>query len=208
MNIPEGWKLVPVKETHEMRAAFREAEKGALLSGHDHIEAFFCGYKAMLAAAPTPPAQEEPVAWYWQGQAPRVSVEKPYNVWRQEWIPLYTRPDNSGLSQYATRLEGERDALKKELREELDALGWQVDNRHQRVAELENENAALMAKNERLRKDAERWGFCRDNKNFRYFRNSGVWEILGQDRCALIEGRATTYQDAVDAAIAAMKEIK
>lgn len=67
---------------------------------------------------------------------------------------------------------------------------------------------ALKAENERLRKDAERWGFCRDNKNFRYFRNSGVWEILGQDRSALIEGRATTYQDAVDAAIAAMKETK
>lgn len=35
-----------------------------------------------------------------------------------------------------------------------------------------------------------------------------VWEILKQNRGALIEGRATTYQDAVDAAIAAMKEEK
>lgn len=26
MKIPEGWKLVPEKETHEMRGAFREAD--------------------------------------------------------------------------------------------------------------------------------------------------------------------------------------
>ena len=40
---------------------------------------------------------DEPVAWYWAGQEPRVSVEKPYNVWRQEWKPLYTRSDNNKL---------------------------------------------------------------------------------------------------------------
>lgn len=59
MKIPEGWKLVPEKGTHEMRSAFRESEKGALLSGHDHIEAFYCAYRAMLATAPTPPAEEQ-----------------------------------------------------------------------------------------------------------------------------------------------------
>jgi hypothetical protein len=99
LKIPEGWKPVPVKETHEMRTAFREAEKGALLSGHDHIEAFFCGYRAMLAAAPTPPAQEdEPVAYMDAHDNWDLYKNKPEQV---DVIPLYTRPDNSKLRKAA-----------------------------------------------------------------------------------------------------------
>lgn len=56
MNIPEEWKLVPVEPTREMLEA-RWARLGDDWSPQERWE-------AMLAAAPTPPAQEdEPVAW-------------------------------------------------------------------------------------------------------------------------------------------------
>lgn len=127
MNIPEGWKPVPVKETHEMRTAFREAEKGALLSGHDHIEAFFCGYRAMLAAAPTPPAQEdEPVyqsSWdkvYW------ADISKAEFVDRQGVLhtrTLYTRPDNSELRKAAWKyLKSNSYGTAEERRRDLENL--------------------------------------------------------------------------------------
>lgn len=51
---PEGWKLMPVESSLELASLFRGAEEAALLSGHDHIDAFHCGYRTMLAAAPTP----------------------------------------------------------------------------------------------------------------------------------------------------------
>lgn len=63
MNIPEGWKLVPVEPTPAMTAAYsvaaEEVTKRHLLSGSypatwQPIEA---GYAAMLAAAPATPAQ-------------------------------------------------------------------------------------------------------------------------------------------------------
>jgi hypothetical protein len=52
MNTPEGWKLVPVEPTPEMQSA---AERYA---GHHNRVPFSAGYyRAMLAAAPTPPEQ-------------------------------------------------------------------------------------------------------------------------------------------------------
>jgi hypothetical protein len=99
MEIPENFKLVPEKETHQMREAFREAEKAALLSGHDHIEAFFCGYRAMLAAAPTPPAQDEPVAWHFvfnNGVETFTRDKK-----RAEEIRRYLGPDEGEQELYA-----------------------------------------------------------------------------------------------------------
>lgn len=65
MNIPEGWKLVPMEPTPAMVAAYsvaaQELTKRHLLSGSypatwQPIEA---GYTAMLTAAPTPPAQQD-----------------------------------------------------------------------------------------------------------------------------------------------------
>jgi hypothetical protein len=50
--VPQGWKPMPLNGSYELSRAFRKAETAALLSGHDHIEAFQCGYRAMLAAAP------------------------------------------------------------------------------------------------------------------------------------------------------------
>lgn len=52
--VPEWWKPMPVNGSYELARAFREAEAAALLSGHDHIDAFHCGYRALIAAAPAP----------------------------------------------------------------------------------------------------------------------------------------------------------
>ena len=43
----------------------------------------------------------EPVAWYWDGDEPRVSLEKPLNSWRSEWKPLYLSPPTDGLRKAA-----------------------------------------------------------------------------------------------------------
>lgn len=68
MTIPEGWKLVPVEPTPAMTAAYtgvaEELTKRHFLSGSypatwQLIEA---GYAAMLAAAPTPPTQDDECA--------------------------------------------------------------------------------------------------------------------------------------------------
>lgn len=48
MNIPDGWKLVPLDPTEEMI--------------NQGVSAFGGVYRAMIDAAPTPPAQDEPVA--------------------------------------------------------------------------------------------------------------------------------------------------
>lgn len=50
----DGWKLVPVEPTEEMAVVFKEAFiQGSIWNGR--VEQ---GYKAMLAAAPTPPVPE------------------------------------------------------------------------------------------------------------------------------------------------------
>lgn len=67
MNVPHGWKLVPVEPTPAMTAAYavaaEELTKRHLLSGSypatwQPVEA---GYTAMLAAAPTPPVVLPPL---------------------------------------------------------------------------------------------------------------------------------------------------
>jgi hypothetical protein len=47
-GVPEGWQLVPVRANTDMGKAFYDAAPYAMR--------FFDGYKAMLAAAPQPPA--------------------------------------------------------------------------------------------------------------------------------------------------------
>ncbi len=49
MNIPEGYKLVPIIATHEMHEAGVQAIADSTCSFVDEV------YDAMLAAAPTPP---------------------------------------------------------------------------------------------------------------------------------------------------------
>lgn len=65
MNVPHGWKLVPVEPTPAMTAAYavaaEELTKRHLLSGSYPAtwQPTEAGYVAMLAAAPTPPAQQD-----------------------------------------------------------------------------------------------------------------------------------------------------
>lgn len=96
MNLPEGWKLVPVQPTEEMI-------KAGCGEGDDiYDSAFIRAYDAALAAAPTPPAQEdEPVA--------EIVVKNTFglNVYEAELcgegvnLPkgtkLYTRPADEGF---------------------------------------------------------------------------------------------------------------
>ncbi len=58
MNIPEGFKLVPVELTDDMVIAFAETwySKHQAYDDPDMLDA----YRAMLAAAPTPPQDEQP----------------------------------------------------------------------------------------------------------------------------------------------------
>lgn len=88
--IPEGWKLVPVEPTPAMTAAFSvasaELTKRHLLGGSypatwQPIEA---GYAAMLAAAPTPPVQQDkPDMWLRQTSSER----NPPHGWAVHFIP-------------------------------------------------------------------------------------------------------------------------
>lgn len=107
MNIPEGWKLVPIEPTEEMKKAADD-------------QCFYCDsckeatanplmvWSAMIEAAPTPPSnsvvrenliteqkqEDEPVAWV----EVKDSHNGPYEFHGQELLPpgkhnLYTRPD-------------------------------------------------------------------------------------------------------------------
>lgn len=62
MNIPEGWKLVPVEPTPAMVEAAFDALPNSPLEGRIRTH-----YRHMLAAAPTPPAQDDeraPDPWH------------------------------------------------------------------------------------------------------------------------------------------------
>jgi hypothetical protein len=48
----KGWVMVPIEPTPHMTSAFSQGNKSALLSGLDHCEGFYVGYKAMLASVP------------------------------------------------------------------------------------------------------------------------------------------------------------
>ena len=99
MKIPEGW---PTRVMIEAAwAAMYSTEGNVHLDTWDQLE---LGVKAALAAAPTPPAQEEPVAYRW--------VESKFDCWRydetpnphRQCEPLYTRPDSSELRKAAERV--------------------------------------------------------------------------------------------------------
>lgn len=62
MNIPEGWKLVPVEPTGGMvQSGYAELPIGAHMMGYAGIKAIF---SAMIAYAPTPPAHDpQPGSW-------------------------------------------------------------------------------------------------------------------------------------------------
>lgn len=48
-SVPDGWRLVPVKSTTDMRVAYQRSRD----------DGFEAAYRAMLAAAPQPPADRE-----------------------------------------------------------------------------------------------------------------------------------------------------
>ena len=86
-SVPEGYVLVPVEPTEEMKSAFDAAELRELLRhGVDFSRLntrFVANYKAMLAVAPTPPVSED------------------------RWLPIETAPKNTfvllaGPSGYTT----------------------------------------------------------------------------------------------------------
>lgn len=52
MNVPEGWKLVPIEPTKEMDKAAYFAEKTRGVRSYSDL------YRAMLAASPEPPATQ------------------------------------------------------------------------------------------------------------------------------------------------------
>lgn len=54
MTVPEGWKLVPVEPTQAMVEAAFDALPNSPLEGRIRTH-----YRAMLAAAPTPPVQQD-----------------------------------------------------------------------------------------------------------------------------------------------------
>lgn len=96
MNIPEGWPTEEMIQAGLLEMLGRPFDK--MVPVRESVEGIF---KAMLQAAPTPPAQDEPMAWYWEGEQPRVSLEKPLNSWRHEWVPLYAAPQSDKLRQAA-----------------------------------------------------------------------------------------------------------
>ena len=57
MNVPEGWKMVPLEATPEMLEAGCTAIAGELPVGQKARRAY--SYRRMLAAAPQPPAPDE-----------------------------------------------------------------------------------------------------------------------------------------------------
>jgi hypothetical protein len=105
VKIPEGWKLVPIEPTEEMLSELIRPKRG----GQSVRSQQFSDYKAMLAAASTPPAQEvEPVgyihrphglAYEW-----RFSDELPVSNWikvHQVWQFVYAAPQDDSLRRAA-----------------------------------------------------------------------------------------------------------
>lgn len=64
--VPEGWKLVPIEPTKHMRYAVEDTQlpefcTSSRQSRHHNLGAHV--YRAMINAAPTPPASAKPIAW-------------------------------------------------------------------------------------------------------------------------------------------------
>ncbi len=85
MNVPHGWKLVPVEPTPAMTAAYavaaEELTKRHLLSGSYPAtwQPTEAGYAAMLAAAPTSPVQQD-------DEALEV-LRRIISTWESPWPP-------------------------------------------------------------------------------------------------------------------------
>ena len=100
MNMPEGWP------TEEMIEAGYQALLGVERS-YDRRDGTFMNavFRAMLAAAPTPPAQDdEPVAFVRRMINTQIIDSTGCKVaWEDlpDGTSLYTRPDNSGLRKAA-----------------------------------------------------------------------------------------------------------
>lgn len=95
MNIPKGWKLVPIDATRAMIDAAAEAEE----DGYDAM------HKAMLKAAPAAPipTQEDELiyqsSWdqvYW-ADISKTEFEARQGITNIHNRTLYTRPDNGSL---------------------------------------------------------------------------------------------------------------
>lgn len=59
---------------------------------------------------------------------------------------------------------------------------------------------------EKLRKDAARWQFTRDNR-VQYFEPTKHWRLTTASGATICEGRAEDYEAAVDAAMEAARAI-
>src|SRR5688500_13957372 len=94
VNIPEGWKLVPVEPTGEMRVAAEHEIDRAAIHNYGGAPSYEDIWNWMLAAAPTPPAQEvEPVGYVSKNYIERNLAESA--IHRQGFVlevPLYTTP--------------------------------------------------------------------------------------------------------------------
>lgn len=126
MNIPEGWKLVPIEPTKEIIDAWENATwEPYPADTNDETANWIVGranYKAMISAAPTPLAQkDEPVyltrepetaGWH---EITQIDAEGYYA--RQNWPirKLYTRPQSDEMRRAAEKmanLESYIEALK------------------------------------------------------------------------------------------------
>jgi hypothetical protein len=107
MNLPEGWKLVPVEPTEEMCRAAESCKYASSseqwLGGYtpENVEGI---YKTMLAVAPTPPAQEdEPVAFVTEENGEQV-IDITRLMTLSRGTKIYARPANDELRRAAVAL--------------------------------------------------------------------------------------------------------
>lgn len=135
MNIPEGWKLVPVEPTDEMLDAaarasmqhlidcIRDPDQAKELGSEKSVRLTYGSrYRAMLAAAPTPPAQDD--------YPPRMKREDDCMTlqdWRIRAMNLEASWAN--CSQACARIQGQRD----EALEMLRSLAMAIERRQSLV---------------------------------------------------------------------------
>ncbi|SEN72734.1 hypothetical protein SAMN05216404_106204 [Nitrosospira multiformis] len=101
MNIPDGWKLVPEEPTPHMLVQGVMSDEGVSYPGGV--------YRAMLAAAPTPAQEDEPVAYvpihpeigplFGATQQHRSALHE--TARSLPVMPLYTHPANDKLRKAA-----------------------------------------------------------------------------------------------------------
>lgn len=81
MNVPKGWKLVPVEPTTEMMEAAFNATRD------DQIDWMRQHYRAMPAAAPPPPVQQDDKALEVLSMLVDTAEEANEYVGRASWSP-------------------------------------------------------------------------------------------------------------------------